>query len=760
MLHSPTCVHVPEESQLLFSMAAEKPINRKGPWGSAAHRASYIQTFNPIAVRKESVSFENLVTRTGQQHLSSHVKEEKAVFAALLDVFNGVYHLSSARSISSILGQQERDTPDLHGCVGRSKPRYSSIFPALRKDQAATLKAVQAGEDAAFLTPQQAVLLWCRASSSSSPSLRALTIFRADGSVRPRIHVSCTHVAWSDVNVLSQQVQPDHQQTALDQVDGRIHELFEESTEEVLSSLPSRITQLVIIPHHSMANLPLGLLKDSTGRFLSERFQMLHCSSVSFLLHLHLRKVLSSQSSSAAGGTSAASTSSSSPARPSALVVHSEAHAPDIGVDELAHEGPERQHVLQCMKGAQFEAIEVGTASDFLQQVIVRHPRLVSIHCHGSADSSHPEENKLKILSHHGEWLAEQNQQLCQELCGSTSSVYKGIDVIGVMHRWLNDIGVKMLASMRIEQFSPSSIEVLLAVHASMAFHLFQDSGRFTQLQRSLFHLSSNPTVTKARVQGWVQSCWFQFIKRVIVRIRPQLPRVRGVASLTVQLKRKLLQESFAVLLAALVSDAHLMAEDIVRSVRLSGCLNVGLWSCQGGALYHRPQEFGNILVQCAREKHPELALLNDDAIRQILLLSSPDVFAALEQADSEPFHHQVHHLPHSFLLTGCTSVVSCLWNVVDAASIVFTHFFYQALLKQRLPVVEAVQRAQHHLRTLSRIDLLELEEDIRSSAASGSSLQTLSLQLPEDTDTPFEHPIYWAGYTVSGSLAAFDAQV
>ena len=78
-----------------------------------------------------------------------------------------------------------------------------------------------------------------------------------------------------------------------------------------------------------------------------------------------------------------------------------------------------------------------------------------------------------------------------------------------------------------------------------------------------------------------------------------------------------------------------------------------------------------------------------------------------------------LYGLVNGFIYAGAQNVVSSLWPVHDEASEMFNFTFYDELFKNRRTPIEALNEATRQLRSA---------EDYR-----------------------FAHPIFWAGYRITG---------
>lgn len=99
--------------------------------------------------------------------------------------------------------------------------------------------------------------------------------------------------------------------------------------------------------------------------------------------------------------------------------------------------------------------------------------------------------------------------------------------------------------------------------------------------------------------------------------------------------------------------------------------------------------------------------------------------------------------LPSAFLNAGAGAVVSTLWPVGDLASRLFVTKFYREVLAGK-GIGSAFALAQNYLREASYEDVdaqFRTAEQFRSVVAETGER--------EEQNLPFQHPLYWAGYTL-----------
>ena len=129
------------------------------------------------------------------------------------------------------------------------------------------------------------------------------------------------------------------------------------------------------------------------------------------------------------------------------------------------------------------------------------------------------------------------------------------------------------------------------------------------------------------------------------------------------------------------------------------------------------------------------------------VLLGSPDEYVGL---------------PAGFMLSGAPCVVSSLWSVDDASTSMLMERFYSNHIIKGMDIPSALQEAQQWIRGLTYLEVAKYVSECRSPAKTGqrnndlrSAGQTADAA-PLATDLqnakPFDHPYYWAGFTVNGA--------
>jgi CHAT domain-containing protein len=118
--------------------------------------------------------------------------------------------------------------------------------------------------------------------------------------------------------------------------------------------------------------------------------------------------------------------------------------------------------------------------------------------------------------------------------------------------------------------------------------------------------------------------------------------------------------------------------------------------------------------------------------------------------------------LVSGFLAVGVTYIVSTLWTVDEISTALIMIRFYQ-LLKDIAPA-QALKQAQHWLSTITYPQLAQWYLNLATPFADSDlgcwqNLQSLSRKAQKQADRmgasycPYEHPYYWAGFTITGKV-------
>jgi len=117
--------------------------------------------------------------------------------------------------------------------------------------------------------------------------------------------------------------------------------------------------------------------------------------------------------------------------------------------------------------------------------------------------------------------------------------------------------------------------------------------------------------------------------------------------------------------------------------------------------------------------------------------------------------------LPSGFMIAGIPCVVSSLWSVPDISTALMMERFYSNLIVEKMDIPLALQDAQLWVRELTSKQVADyVEKCYRSGRWEGKSKEIIKqyrelyLDMAEKSpdEKPFQHPYYWAAFTVNGA--------
>jgi CHAT domain-containing protein len=117
--------------------------------------------------------------------------------------------------------------------------------------------------------------------------------------------------------------------------------------------------------------------------------------------------------------------------------------------------------------------------------------------------------------------------------------------------------------------------------------------------------------------------------------------------------------------------------------------------------------------------------------------------------------------LPAGFIIAGIPCVVSSLWSVPDISTALLMERFYSNHIVGGMDIPMALQDAQLWVRDLSSKQVMDyVEKCYRSSKWEGKSKEYIEqyrqyyLKIAKESPDkkPFQHPYYWAAFTVNGA--------
>lgn len=121
--------------------------------------------------------------------------------------------------------------------------------------------------------------------------------------------------------------------------------------------------------------------------------------------------------------------------------------------------------------------------------------------------------------------------------------------------------------------------------------------------------------------------------------------------------------------------------------------------------------------------------------------------------------------LASGFLAMGATYFVSTLWTVEEKATALILIQFYQYLKRGNTPAL-ALKQAQQWLRNVTYTKLAQWYQDLAAQFTQSGDhtiqtflnreaaiLQKKSANINSQSQCPYEHPYYWAAFTITGIL-------
>ena len=177
-------------------------------------------------------------------------------------------------------------------------------------------------------------------------------------------------------------------------------------------------------------------------------------------------------------------------------------------------------------------------------------------------------------------------------------------------------------------------------------------------------------------------------------------------------------------------------------------------FSCHGSYDWDNPSESGISLASAGKLTLAELRTNHQADISGARLV----VLSACESGMSDVFQgggDEYVGLAAGFLMAGVPCVLSSLWAVADASTTILMERFYYYHLQEKQCCAEALRQAQDYVRQMTAIQVVEFFErylKYLSSMEEKDKLMDFISQFDLGSTTrPFEHPVYWAAFTVNG---------
>jgi CHAT domain-containing protein len=505
-----------------------------------------------------------------------------------------------------------------------------------------------------------------------------------------------------------------------------LNHLLAPALREVLAHVPPLVTEAMIILCPSLHSTPIHLLQisDEVSDQLLFRYEVAFCPSFMFL------QILADKFNPECPDRS--------PDAPAIMIASSVEYE---GTGPLHHLSRE----MECVKQA-FESV-----SGSVEQVTAPHeldhlnmspkvPAILSIHCHGKADPFSPDENKMIMQSAGASTRDKQLADLCASITPGFDAGY--VPVLALFCDLQEALWSKS-DSIIWSESSPvtaDQVEVLLSQLQRIVVSiggrhplLLERSKKQARTTMTLLHkpVSFTSTLTKDDLRA---------TRRYLINLwadREEAIRARITRCIRFE-KSRLLHIVFE----ALFAPEDLFASDILRYVRLRGCKLVCLWACDSGLLDHNPTDLP-LLRQSLHGRNAALA----DGVRYL--------------GSGALTKHIVHHLPVAFIVAGCNAVISHLWKVYDASSLVLVDKFFELLLNGQSSVARCLQQAQRFVYMCTQAELRRIELRLASSWNGTYNGETkFQFKLPKECKgrkRPFEDLKFWGGYQLTGTSHVFD---
>jgi CHAT domain-containing protein len=182
-------------------------------------------------------------------------------------------------------------------------------------------------------------------------------------------------------------------------------------------------------------------------------------------------------------------------------------------------------------------------------------------------------------------------------------------------------------------------------------------------------------------------------------------------------------------------------------------------FACHGDYNWQDPLESG---LELAEDKRLRLADLFEDAfpMKQASLV----VLSACQTGLADPgdLADEYLGLTAGFLFAGAPAVISTLWPVDDLATMLLMERLYRFHLHKRMSPAAALRQAQGWLRRVSKESAcrrLTAELKRCSTGRKDSPQEEIIRRTLDDfklaKKRPFDHPYYWAAFTMNGVFQA-----
>ena len=208
-------------------------------------------------------------------------------------------------------------------------------------------------------------------------------------------------------------------------------------------------------------------------------------------------------------------------------------------------------------------------------------------------------------------------------------------------------------------------------------------------------------------------------------------------------------------LIAQLFSHRHTLANKHVAKEALTEAVenNQQILHYAGHGAYNSLNPVQSCLFLTGTEQFNLTNIINLDLTAyQLVSLSACETAVTGNQTITDEYVGLVS----AFLKAGVNYVISTLWEVESAATMILMVEFYQELSQGKSPVI-ALKCAQNFLRNVTKEKLLTWVDTAISQLTQEkhmgvrASLRDLRNEIAKMEEYPYRNPYYWAAFTISG---------